>query len=228
LAAVVFGLAVSCNSSSPTAPPPQSQTPATPGAPPSLVGLTLAASSVAGGAVVQGTATLSAAAPAGGAVVTLSSSHDAARVPATLTIAAGATAVTFNVLTETVPFAVDATVTATTAGASRTARLRISPAAGDGPIQTVTSRTDDVIGGDGTEGSITLSQAAASGGVRLFIVSGDADVIVPATVTVAAGTTSATFDIRTRPVAALKDVQVTVSAAPVSARAVGRTPRTAA
>src|SRR5690606_35584019 len=78
------------------------------------------------------------------------------------------------------------------------------------------------------EGRITLSQAAPSGGVRLFIVSSDADVIVPATVTVPAGTTSATFDIRTGPVAALKDVQVTVSAAPVSARAVGRMPRTAA
>ena len=56
-----------------------------------------------GGADSTGKVTLSAAAPAGGAVVTLTSSNlNAATVPASVTVAAGATTATFAITTKAV------------------------------------------------------------------------------------------------------------------------------
>src|SRR5439155_5723045 len=64
---------------------------------PVITALTVSPASLTGGASASGTVTLSLAAPAGGAQVTLSSSSPAAAVPASVTVAAGATSATFNV-----------------------------------------------------------------------------------------------------------------------------------
>lgn len=213
--------ALSCNGASPTAPSGSQSPPTTspgPGgsASPTLAALTLAETEVDGGDSVTGTATLSAAAPSGGTVVTLTSSDEVAGVPASITIAAGATSGTFAVMTETVPFDVDVTITGAAGGASRTATLSIEPAPGDGPIQSAGVQSDDVIGGDDTPGTITLSAPAPAGGAHLALSSSDTDVIVPSSVTVPAGSTSATFPIETRPVSVAKTVGVTVTLAPAA------------
>ncbi len=67
---------------------------------PVLTSLTVNPSSVVGGSPSTGTVTLSGPAPAGGAVVSLSSDNTlAATVPASVTVAAGATSATFPVTT---------------------------------------------------------------------------------------------------------------------------------
>ena len=98
---------------------------------PALLSLTLNPATVTGGADSTGKVTLTAAAPAGGAVVTLTSSNtNAATVPASVTVAAGATTATFAITTNAV-----------TAGTSRnhhrhlrrplqSSRARREPAAG--------------------------------------------------------------------------------------------------
>jgi hypothetical protein len=95
--------------------------------------LTLAPSSVTGGAGSVGTVTLVSAAPFSGALVTLSSSNTAASVPASVTIAAGATSTTFAIATSAVSVSTAATITATGGGIARTAALTVNP-----PSQTAT------------------------------------------------------------------------------------------
>ena len=101
---------------------------------PALSGLAVSPASVAGGSSSTGTATLSAAAPSGGLVVSLSSSNTAAAtVPASVTVAAGATSKTFTVATSAVGSATPVTITASAGGATRTATVTVNP-----PGQTAT------------------------------------------------------------------------------------------
>jgi hypothetical protein len=81
---------------------------------------------VPGGTSSTGTVTISTAAPAGGTSVILSSGNpQAASVPATVTIPAGATSATFPITTSVVPFTQLATIDATYAGTLQ-ARLTIT------------------------------------------------------------------------------------------------------
>jgi hypothetical protein len=71
--------------------------------------------------------TLTSAAPTGGAVVRLESSNvDGARVPSSVTVAAGATTATFTITTPTVSSRVNVTITAIYAGVERTATLTVT------------------------------------------------------------------------------------------------------
>jgi hypothetical protein len=93
-----------------------------------LSGLTLNPASVNGGSASVGTVTLSASAQAATAVQ-LTSSNTAATVPASVTVAAGATTANFNISTAQVTSTTSATVTGTLNSISRTATLTISPVA---------------------------------------------------------------------------------------------------
>ena len=99
--------------------------------------LTLNSSSVVGGNSVQGKVTLSAAAPAA-IVVTLASNSARATVPASITIAAGASSGTFTIGTTAVTTTVTASISATLNGVSRSATLTINPAATTPPPSTDT------------------------------------------------------------------------------------------
>ena len=80
---------------------------------------------VTGGHTVAGTVTLTLPAPAGGAVVTLSSSSGVAVVPASVTVAPGATAANISITTQVVTGPASATITSTYGGASTTATLSV-------------------------------------------------------------------------------------------------------
>ena len=108
-------------------------TPAAPTpAPLSLTSLTLASSSVVGGNSVQGTVRLSAAAPSA-TVVNLASSNAAASVPASVTVAAGATSANFTVGTTAVTATTSAVISGTFNGVTRSATLTINPTAAPPP-----------------------------------------------------------------------------------------------
>jgi hypothetical protein len=114
------------------APPPQ------PG-PATLSALTLNPTSVVGGNTSQGTVTLTAAAPSGGAVVTLASNNTAlATVPASVTIAGGATSASFTVTTRSVTTSTSVTVSAAYGGVTRTATLTVTAQAAPPPPSTDT------------------------------------------------------------------------------------------
>jgi hypothetical protein len=94
--------------------------------PPTLFALLLTPTSVVGGAQSPvGTVTLSGPAPAGGAAVLLSTDNNAATVPSTLIVPAGATSATFTVSTSVVPASASATISASYNGTTQTARVAL-------------------------------------------------------------------------------------------------------
>ena len=115
--------------------------------------MTLNPGTVTGGANSTGTVTLSAAAPAGGAVVTLTSSNtNAATVPASVTVAAGATTATFAITTKAVTAGTVATITATYDGVSKAVGLVVNPLLGS-----LTLNPSVLTGGAGSTGTVTLT-----------------------------------------------------------------------
>ena len=95
---------------------------------PALSTVALNPSTLVGGSGSTGTVTLTASAPGGGAVVSLSSGNTAvATVPASVTIAAGATSATFAATTSTVTASTPVTITATYNGVTKSAALTVTP-----------------------------------------------------------------------------------------------------
>ncbi len=190
-AVTVSGASATANFSSTTAPP--------------LSSVSVSPASVMGGVSSTGTVTLSGPAPAGGAVVTLSSSNTAAaQVPASVTVAANATSATFTVTTSPVPSNTSSTISGTY-GVTRTATLTVTAAT----LSSVTRSPASVIGGTSSTGTVTLSGPAPAGGALVTLSSSNtAAAQVPASVTVAANATSATFTITTSPVASSTSVTI--------------------
>ena len=104
----------------------------------SLNSVALNPTSVTGGGASQGSVTLTSAAPTGGAVVALSSNATVATVPASVTVAAGATSATFTATTSAPATSTVATISAALAGVTRTATLTVNPPGGTATL-TVTA-----------------------------------------------------------------------------------------
>ena len=174
--------------------------------------------SVTGGNSSAGTVTLTAAAPSGGALVSLTSSNAAAAaVPASVTVAAGATSAGFTATTSPVSTSTPVTITATYSGTSRTATLTVTPVAPAASLQAVIVNPTTVTGGTSSQGTVTLSSAAPAGGAVVSLSSSNtAAATVPGTVTIAAGATSATFTAAAATVAASTPVTLTASYAGVT------------
>ncbi len=174
--------------------------------------VSLAATSVSGGASVSATVVLTSPAPAGGAAVTLISDNPVATVPATVTVAAGnTTSPAFTITTTAVTAAINADISATYGGITVSATLTVNPPAAPS-ASAVTLSPGLVIGGNPTtRNTVTLSAPAPAGGAVVTLGSNSGLAAVPPTVTVAAGTTvSPAFTITTNAVAT--NMNVTISA----------------
>jgi hypothetical protein len=172
-----------------------------------VASVSLSPATVTGGAGSTGTVTLSTAAPAGGAVVTLLSSNiSAATVPASVTVPAGATTTTFTVASKAVTAGTVVTITATYNGASKTASLVVNA-----PLASITLSPSVLTGGAASTGTVTLTTAAPAGGAVVTLTSSNIAATVPASVTVAAGVTSATFAIATKPVTTVTAANITAT-----------------
>lgn len=178
----------------------------------SLSALALNPTSISGGNASTGTVTLTGAAGPGGVIVALTSSNASARIPATVTVQAGQASATFAITTSAVSSSVTATIQASLSGINQTATLTITPS-------TPTSLTFNpaaVVGSLSSTGTVMLSGPAPAGGLLVKLTNSSPAAIVPQTVTVPAGSTSATFKATTIVVG-------TQSVANVSATANGAT-----
>jgi hypothetical protein len=178
----------------------------------SLSSLSLNPTTVTGGNSSTGTVTLSGPAPTGGAQVTLSSSNTTvARVPSSVTVAAGAISATFTVSTSAVAASATVAISATFSGATTSASLTVTPAPPPPPTLTsLTLNPTSVIGGlQSSTGTVTLSAPAPAGGAQVFL-SSSGPASVPSSVIVPAGASSATFTVRTSGV--LFSTSATISA----------------
>jgi hypothetical protein len=176
-------------------------------APAALSSVSLNPTSVARGASSTGTITLNTAAPTGGVSVALSSNNAAATVPASVTVAAGSTTATFTVAT-TAGTAATATITAIYNGVSKTAALTMTAPT---LLSSLSVSPVTVAGGASVTGTVTLSSAAPAGGVIVSLKTSNTLVTgVPASITIPAGNTTATFTVTTR--SFLTTWQVTITA----------------
>lgn len=163
-----------------------------------LNGITLNPSSVPGGGSSTATVSLNYAAGPSGALVQLSSNNSGAQVPTSVFIAAGATSVNCTITTSTVSSAITATITASQVGQSATATLTISPVL----LSAVSINPNAVIGGQSATGTLSLKSAAPKGGITVALNSSNSCATVPATISIPAGASSATFGITTTAVTA--------------------------
>jgi hypothetical protein len=194
-----------------------------------VASISVTPSTVAGGGTSAGRVTLdrTSATPS---VVALTSNNAAAAVPASVTVAAGATSATFTATTTVVTANRAVTLTASFAGTSRSVTLTVTAAGGVVPppppppaaaaLSTLTLTPTTVDAGTSSTGRVTLTAAAPVGGSIVSLSSNNAAASVPASVTVAAGATSATFTATTNPA-------ITVSALATVTATLGTVSRTA-
>jgi hypothetical protein len=165
---------------------------------------------VVGGNPSTGTVTLTSGAGTSGASVSLSSAGSAVQVPASVTVAPGATSANFGITTSTVATQTLVTVSATYGGATKTTNVTVNPAPAVALTALALSPTS-LRGGGMVTGTVTLSAPAPVNGVTVTLLSSRPGVAaVPATVIVAGGATSKSFTITTtRP---SKNTSLTISA----------------
>ncbi len=164
-------------------------------------GLSLSNQSVVGGSMITGIVTLLAPAPAGGTTISLvSSDSSVARPPASVFIPQGSVDAQFSVTTTPVTASVRITFDSGTAVDGYRApqnTLVITPAgASPAPatLSTLTLNSTSVLAGNSLSGFVTLTGPAPAGGETINLsASANGTQIAPATVTIPAGSTTATF-----------------------------------
>ena len=131
------------------------------------------------------------AAPGGGASVVLSSNAAALTVPASVTVSAGSLMATFNATSGTFASNQTATVTATYNSTSAMASVSLTTPA---QISSFSCSPTTLGQSSSITCTVMLTQAAAGGGASVALSSNAAALTVPASVTVAAGSSMATFN----------------------------------
>jgi hypothetical protein len=162
--------------------------------------------SVTGGSPSTGTVTLTNPAPTGGAVVTLTSDNAAAAVPPSVTVAEGTTTANFSVTTTNVATTTFANILASYNGFG-SALLTINPSV----LSTLSLNPPSVTGGLESIGTVTLNGPAPSGGALVTLSSDNAVAVVPPSVTVAGGATSAEFSITTSAVSSSTSANISAT-----------------
>ncbi len=183
---------------------PDSETAPDPAAAVTLLNLTLDPTTVLGGGPVTGTVTLTGAAPTGDLTITLSSNSATATVPQTVTVPAGDTTAPFPITTTPTEATTVATITAVHGEVTKTADLTVEAQTPPAPLElhSLTLSRASIVGGRSATGRVTLTGAAPAGGIEVQLSIEGGSVIVPTSVTVLEGRSSATFTISTTAVSA--------------------------
>jgi len=158
---------------------------------PSMLNFQVSPSTVVGGVEATGTVNLNGTAGPGGVEISVDSNNASATVPATFTIPEGASSGNFTIGTSTVTTTTKAIFTVTY-GVTTHNSLTIIP----GGLQSFTVAPTSLLGGNSSTGTVTLTAPAPVGGTVVSL-SSTPNASVPATVTVPAGSSTATFPIGT-------------------------------
>jgi hypothetical protein len=189
---------------------------------PVLTSLSCAANDATGSALDGCTVVLNSPAANGGFTVSLSSDDSAVAVPASVTVAAGSTTAGFTATVSPVSSAQTATLTASASDVTETFALQLNasslgPGSTGNPALNGLSCTFGSMTGGGSDGcTVTLSAAALSGGFVVSLASNNAAVVLPANVTVAAGSTSANFTATVSSVSSVQTATLTAGAGNVA------------
>jgi hypothetical protein len=167
--------------------------------------LTMAPSTVMGGSKTIGTVNLGSTS-AVSRTVTLTDNSSYLTTPASVVVPAGASSATFTVGTAYVTSTATRTVTATFGGTSKSASVTITPTS---QVTSLVISPTTVKGGVGAVGTVTLNAPAPDTGLTLLLTSSNSAAVVPSSVKVPAGATSATFSISTKVVASNTSATIT-------------------
>jgi hypothetical protein len=179
--------------------------------PPAVSSVSLNPSTTTGTSGSSGNVQLSQPAPGAGATVSLSSSNPSvASVPSSVTVTSDQTSANFTVTTANVTTSTTVTITATLGSTSASATLTVNPVPPTVPaLQSVTISPGSVSGGATATATATLNVAAPAGGAQVLLASSNTSAAsVPASVTIPAGATSATFTVTTSSVNSTTTVSV--------------------
>ena len=186
--------------------------------PPELSALALTRSTMIGSCqTATAKVTLTGRAPSGGAVVSLAATAAGVNSPATVTVPAGTSSLSFTVNSRAVSTINAGTYTASYGGTSKTLNLSVRPIY----VQSLVLTPSSVVGGNPVSGVATTECAAPSGGMAVALSSTNTTVAAPTTssILVAAGATKGTFTVRTTRPAATTTVTIKASAHAVTKNA---------
>jgi hypothetical protein len=181
-----------------------------PGAAATLDTLSINPSSIGSGSSSTGTVTLTSAAPNSGVVVNLISNSSAATVPQSVLVPAGTTTASFSIIANSVSVATAATITAQYNAASKSGMITVTPVV-TAAVSSISMNPTTVTGGQTASGTVTLNIPAPNDGVTISLSSSTASAVVPTMVTVAAGTTTASFTVSTSAVTTSAAAVITAS-----------------
>lgn len=159
--------------------------------PANLTSLSFSPASVNGGTSSVGTLRFDGTTGPSGRVVTLASSSAGVTVPVTVTVPSGRTVFQFVANTNGVSVDTNATVTATSTQ-TQTGSLQVKAG-----VLTALNGGSSVTGGSSISLTVVLSAKAGPGGTVVNLSSNTGRAVPPATVTIPAGATSATFAVST-------------------------------
>lgn len=178
-----------------------------------LSAITMATSSVVGGAGDVATVRLVGQAGPSGTVVSLTSSNTAvATVPASVTVPALKTSIAFTVKTLGVAATTSVTITAKLGTVTKTAVFSVTPAA----LLSVTTTTTSVKGGTAVSGKVTLNGFAPPANAVVSLKIDSTSATVPASVTVLKNGTTGAFTVTTKAVTTTTTVHITATYAGVT------------
>jgi hypothetical protein len=144
--------------------------------------------------------------------ISLSSSDAVAAVPLSIVIPGGTGSAEFTVRTRLVAADTVAWIAASAGEMQREVALRIvAPIGGLAMLGAVQLEATRVRGGQNVQGTVRLTAAAPTGGVSVALRSSNTAAVVPATVRIPSGATSASFTVLTRTVIGGTQVDVTAT-----------------
>ncbi len=167
--------------------------------------LTCTPTSIGGSASSTCTVTLTLAAPSGGASVALSSTNVLLTVPASVSVAAGSTTAAFAASSKLLKTGQSATITASLNSVSVTASISLVVPT----VPTSLSCAPAILGPNASSTcTVALNQAAPSGGALITLSSTSPTLEVPASFSVAAGSSLASFTASTAAITSSQTVAV--------------------
>jgi uncharacterized protein (TIGR03437 family) len=153
--------------------------------------------------------TLTGAAPSGGASVALTSNNASLSVPVSATITAGATTGSFTATAGTIATNQAAVVTASYGGVSKTSSLSLTSAPAQ--ISALSCTPASLGSGQATTCTVTLSKGAPAGSAFVAISDNNSKLTVPASVSVAASATTASFTATAGTISSAQTAVITAS-----------------
>jgi hypothetical protein len=180
---------------------------------PTLLAIGPAGQDVTGGTPGRGSVALIVPAPAGGAVVNLTTDNPSViHVPASVSIAAGNSTVSFSIGTSTVSaLPTGGNVFASAGGVTKSIFVTVHPDPNATPLlQSLSISPTSVTGGAIATGTVFFSAPSPAGGMTVTLATSNPGVATaPGVVTVPAGQTSATFPVTTFAVSTTTSATIT-------------------